>query len=167
MSQLPPRKTAENQAGPGGILGSIPGPVVITAWLATLVGALFCARFCIAASQGVFSYPRAIAYGLLIFALLFFNGFALARHNRASYILLTIVPLLPAPGLLTQCLHALSVLLVGRQGIPGSTIAQGITSMAQLATTGVLLAFLMSRVVRQYAWNKACGQHSGDGKPSP
>ena len=137
------------------LLRGVPRRVHATAVLATALGVFLLLRFCAAALADKLTFGKAILYGLLVFGLLFMNGFSLIRKSRAGYLIVVVVALLPVAGLLAQSLHLIVLLISGNLTADNLGVLDCGLSAAQLVITAFLFLHLLSREVRVHVWKQA------------
>lgn len=94
-------------------LRSVPRKVHFASVLASAVGLLIFVRFYLTAWADKLATGKAVFYGLLIFALLLLNGFALIRKSRTGYMIVAVVVALPILGLVAQSLHLVVLIVSG------------------------------------------------------
>jgi len=148
-------KVDKGRDGAEAFFCSVPREVHFASVLASAVGLMIFVRFCLLAWADKLATGKAIFYGLLIFALLLFNGSSLLRRSKTGYVMVAVVAALPILALVAQSLH-LAVLIVSGTWMDDSlgTLTCSV-SLVQLVITGALFVFLLSRGVRHHVWKQA------------
>ncbi|MCX6896793.1 MAG: hypothetical protein NTZ16_15145 [Verrucomicrobia bacterium] len=136
-------------------LKKAPKRVQRTAALSLLLGFAMLLRFLSWAYAGHTPYPRAIFYGLLMLAMLWFNGFSLYDRSRWGYGVILVLALIPLLGIFTYSLHLLTLTLQGSLTASVPETVRCVVALCQLVVTVILFWNLLSKDVRDYVWKPA------------